>query len=297
MMLSVPFIAPGWDYGDTVYGLEPLTLPAPGSRWAFGDASDAVEGHRRHREHEEHRTAIKPAAEEDLEALFWFRWITGHHISFILWQFLANCLEGEDLDGTEPGVAAYVRGYSASLLYTGSCTRETYNAVIRPSMYRVHPGFSGTWAADYAAVRGLFRRRRIPSLGPDEQARVKREVELSHQVHMGLASRLVPSGRSLLQGAADSMIRKPQYCSALFDCYFITLRAPVPAQQVAAQLLRRCKAVVLDITANGLYPAVARYPEEFPEELRSAEVRNLEEHLIDIMMNVAGLATAQAESR
>ncbi|MEV0688513.1 hypothetical protein AB0I35_32135 [Nocardia sp. NPDC050378] len=288
-----------WSYGDSVYGLEPLVLPEPGSLPVYTEAADES-AHLTTKRGNHHRLTISPVTTEDLERLFWFRWITGHHISFILWQLIANRMAGvAEGDRSGPSIARWVRGYSASLLYTSSCTREIYNSLIRPSMYRVHPGFSGTWAPDYVPLRGLFRRGKLPPVAPNEQEQLLREIGLANQVHIGVASRLVPNGRSLLQNvaAAGSLSRQPQTWATFFDCYFITLRAQVPVQQVLTQLVRRCRAVVVDINANGLYPAAACYPEEFPDELRSTPVQALQKELFEIMVDIAGSAASHPSAQ
>lgn len=291
--------AGGWDFADFPYGLEPLTLPQPGNAWLTDGTGgdDLRECHLRLRG-ADLRTV--PATADDLERLFWFRWITGHHVSFILWRLLSGSLArlaagDPDAATTTRTVGEYVRAYSAMLLYTGSSTRQIYNETIRPSMYRLHSTFSGTWSADYPAVRALFRARRAPrgvTYGAED---LHREVRLSHQIHLGVASKLVVDGRSLLQHLVDHpAAHQPRMWAHLFDCYFLTVRAPVTGHDVLSQLLRRCKAVAMDLATNGLYPAVAEYPEPVPNELRAPEVRACEEELIDIVMRAAGLATGAA---
>src|SRR5213592_2957961 len=106
-----------WDVGDCPYGLEPLTLPpagvwhpssaqspppvpaTPGGVWLVGDyaAGDCP-----------------PSAAE----LFWFRWITGHQVSFILWRLIGQVLHDAGEGELDPGAAiaalrSYVHGYCA----------------------------------------------------------------------------------------------------------------------------------------------------------------------------------------
>lgn len=298
--LTVP-TAHGWDFGDYPYGLEPLTLPAPGNSWltdgtgagrlreSWLDLASATQ----------RRGALltTPAAEEDLERLFWFRWITGHHISFVIWRLLAGLLEKLETGRCDPqettaAVTEYVRAYSAMLLYTGSATRQVYNDTIRPSMYRLHNTFSGTWSADFQAVRSLFRGRRLPAGVAAGGDVLREEVRLGHQIHLGVASKLVVGGRSLLQQLVDSpAAQQPRVWSSVFDCYFLTLRAPVTEDEVLAQLLRRCKAVATDLVTNGLYPEVADYPESRPEELSTNAVLACEKEITDIVLRLGGLAT------
>jgi hypothetical protein len=295
--LALPSAA-AWDFGDFVYGLEPLTLPPPGNAWlSDGTAgADLIDCHLGLRSAD--LRTIPATTTDDLERLFWFRWIIGHHVSFIVWRLLAGALarlaEGDPDDATSTRtVIEYVRAYSAMLLYSGSSPRQTYNETIRPSMYRLHTTFSGTWSADYPAVRALFRARRVPrGVTTDGAEELLREVRLSHQIHLGVASRLVVDGRSLLQHLVDNpAAHQPRIWAALFDCYFLTVRAPVTGHEILSQLLRRCKAVATDLATNGLYPAVAEYPGPGPDELRTPEVLTCEKELTEIVLRVAGLAT------
>lgn len=300
-MSSVALALPSagdWDFGDYPYALEPLTLPYPRrpldvegpvdacTRQVYRAVLSTAGGH-----------VTEPATTDaELERLFWFRWFTGHHISFILWRLLADHLSrlatglGDQAERAR-AITTYVRGYSAMLLYTGSSTPAIYHRTIRPSMYRLHNTFSGTWSADFAPVRSLFRGRRVPPVVESEVENLMAEVRLSHRIHLGVASKLVVAGRSLLQDLVDSPgARQPRMWDSIFDCYFLTLRAPVTGRQVLAQLLRRCKAVTIDLTTNGLYPAVADYPDATPAELRSPDVAECEKQLTDIVVRTAGTA-------
>lgn len=290
----------GWDFGDFPYGLEPLTLPDAGHRWTRhrGDRSDldAVSRELVAAAHER-KLVTRPVPSDDLERLFWFRWIVGHHISFIIWRLLADAVAklstlNGDLAGAARSVTRYVRGYSAMLLYTGSCTQQIYNATIRPSMYRLHDTFSGTWSADYPAVRSIFRGRRMPPTAPDEVESLRHEIHLSRQIHLGVASKLVTNGRSLLQDLVDHpALQQPRIWTAVFDCYFLTVRAPASDHELAAQMLRRFKAVVADLATNGLRPPSAAYPEPIPDELLSPDVMACEREIVDILAEVVQLAT------
>jgi hypothetical protein len=300
---AVALALPGtreWDFGDFPYGLEPLTLPAPGNDWlsdgtASADLRDCFDGLAEAARAGELRT--EPATADDLERLFWFRWIIGHHISFVIWRCGAGGrgrLAAGDRDRWATIMAAieYVRAYSAMLLYTGSSTQRIYNATIRPSMYRLHSTFSGTWSADYPAVRSVFRARRVPKGVTVGGEALLREARLSHQIHLGVASKLVVDGRSLLQHLVDNpAAHQPRMWATVFDCYFLTARAPVTGHEVLSQLLRRCKAVVTDLATNGLYPAVADYDDFVPDELRTPDVLTCERELTDIVLRSAGLAT------
>jgi L-tyrosine peroxygenase len=291
----------GWDFGDFPYGLEPLTLPPPGTGW-LPDAAQELDLRNCYLSLLSADLRTDPVKADDLERLFWFRWITGHHVSFLLWRLLAGALAGlaaADPDGaaTTGRIIEYVRAYSAMLLYTGSSTRKIYNETIRPSMFRLHNTFSGTWSADYRAVRGLFRGRQLPtgiSYGADA---LQREVRLSNRVHADVAARLVADGRSLLQRQLEEnpAAPAPRAWTSVFDCYFLTVRASATGRDLLSQLLRRCKAVLMDLATNGLYPAVADYEEFVPDQLRAPDIESCERELADIVLRAVGLATGCLE--
>lgn len=250
--LSAPLPAPArWTFGGRPYGLEPLILPTAavpgedlqrlGLETADGTGPEALAP-----------TLLTGAAPtvpgsrvpDGDPRIPWFRWITGHQISFAVWRLLAQEIrtvartEGHRRAVAVDAVIAYVRGYCAMLLYTASCPREVYEALIRPSMFLAHPGFSGTWAADFAAVRPVFRSRQLSWLGRGPGAdEVRRTVAVSHLVHAGVAARLVPEGGSLLQEAPVGA-RRPALAEVLYDSYFLTTRMAYAEAQVVPQAAR-----------------------------------------------------------
>ncbi|WP_031068416.1 hypothetical protein [Streptomyces sp. NRRL WC-3742] len=288
----------GWDFSDYPYGLEPLIMPDP--------KEDLLDDER-HPEttratllllaqaHRGFGTTTPAVGREALEQLFWFRWMIGHHISFVLWRLIADALkrlppDQGDGEADSEALIQYVRAYSGMLLYTGSCTPEIYRATIRPSMFRLHSTFSGTWAPDFPPVRSLFRGRRVPPVQPSRAPELVAQIELCHRIHLGVASKLVESGRSLLQqSVAEKAAQGHRMWEGIFDCYFLTQRAPVGADAVLAQLLRRNKAVVIDLATNGLYPEPLP-EEELPRELRDADVLACEQDLVASLFRVSGLA-------
>ncbi|GLU49971.1 hypothetical protein Nans01_43220 [Nocardiopsis ansamitocini] len=296
--------APGpgdWDFSDYPYGLEPLTLPNPGVAVSIAPGSvygSAGDVRRLIAQGRSGFPATKPASADDLERLFWFRWIIGHHISFVIWRLLADALSQapEDEEGRKAlagTVATYVRAYCGMLLYTGSCTPSIYNATIRPSMYRLHSTFSGTWALDYPAVRSLFRGRKAPAVLGAQTGEVMREVGMSNQIHLGVSSKLVERGRSLLQQSIDAPdTHQPRRWGTVFDCYFLTVRAPVPPEQVLTQLMRRLKATAIDLATNGLYPEAGGDLGRLPEELTRPAVVECGRELTGILFDVAERAAA-----
>ncbi|MFJ8430193.1 hypothetical protein ACIQ9P_02700 [Kitasatospora sp. NPDC094019] len=282
-----------WDFGGFPYGLEPLILPAVGEPDGPADAVpawDYAESCRRLADLGE-RGLLTPEVEpcESQDELFWFRWLTGHQVCFVLWRLIAQLVDDLDqgrrpADEVLPQISHYVHGYSAMLLYTGSCPSDVYDVLIRPSMRLRHRAFSGAWAPDYWPIRDLFRRRRLPGAAEADTGELLDAIGLLHLVHDGVAARLVANGRSLLREAA---VRSPGHRAAglVYDSYFTTLRAPVARHEVVAQLLRRLVAIAQDVTANGLY--AAGDADERPTELQKPEVVKCENSLVDILLGVA----------
>lgn len=273
----------GWHFGGFPYGLEPLTLPYPGTGYQPDGrlpAPEFAETSRRIQTINEDGLAtgeVQPCLEQD--NLFWFRWITGHQVSFILWRMAAQLLEDVALHRRSagsvlPALIHYVDGYSAMLLYTGSCPRTHYHRMIRPSMQLRHPGFSGGWAPDYLPVRHLLRGR-LASLGQlplsDELCEA---VRLNQLVHEHVAEKLVPDGVSLLRQSGQAGRRQdPRLLNLLYDNYFLTWRAPVSQSDIIAQLLRRLVAIMQDVAVNGLAPAGEHPQEDSPDGVGGYERR------------------------
>jgi hypothetical protein len=115
-----------------------------------------------------------------------------------------------------------------------------------------HPGFDGSWAPDYQAVRGVL-------CGQGRLGHALAEQQwLNSVVRVGIAAKLVPSGRSLLkrfkQNGRPGVVDRPQ---AVFDSFFLTSRGPVSRDEVIGQLTRRVNEIGWDLATNGLYPAFA----------------------------------------
>ena len=286
-----------WDFGGFAYGLEPLVLPPAGTPDAVGGDPADGETAAGYAEVCERLRALaepgSPASEvapcDEQDELFWFRWITGHQVCFVVWRLIGQLFEDVDQGRREPAeivepVARYVDTYAAMLLYTGSCPPDLYTVLIRPSMRLQHRAFSGSWAPDYWPIRDLFRGRRLSPIWSADTGRLRDSLALLNLVHDGVAARLVANGKSLLREAA---IRGPSHRLAwiIFDNYFMTLRAPMPRHQVVTQLLRRLVAVVQDLAANGLYSPDDK--DERPTELQAAEVLACENSIADIMVATA----------
>src|SRR5579871_3075478 len=202
------------EFGDFPYDLEPLTLPMPSTEHKEFELKSPNQGMVRAFENSCRRLLIMSEMRSPLtqmeglhpgeprNRLFRFRWITGHQVSFIVWRLLAGSIaqlhQGRvSRNRVLEVMVHYVHGYCGMLLYTGSCSREIYEKLIRPSMFLHHPGFSGSWALDFAPVRELLRGR-VPAWAECQDAcELRRAVKLSQLIHNGVAAKLVPNGRSL----------------------------------------------------------------------------------------------------
>lgn len=270
----------GWDFGDYPYGLEPLVLPKPGARTPAGTPDPAGLAALRDRLAEPVVAATDGPglSAESLIPLYWFRWITGHQVAFILWRLVGRALDdvrsGRAAPAALHALSDYVRGYAIMLVYTSSCTRDVYERVIRLTMLLQHRWFSGLWAPDYEGVRNLLRGRvrRLAGGGPAE-ADLAAAVELCQAVHLGVAAKLVPNGRSFLQELSSAgRLRRARMQGEFYDNYFLTSRGDTTEAEVTGQLLRRLHAVSLDIANNGMYPVAPVGVEELPEELTRPDV-------------------------
>jgi hypothetical protein len=287
-----------WDFGGFPYGLEPLVLPPVADRGAPHGPPDALHaaGWRLVR-----AAADGPGPEGDVDdddartRLFWFRWVTGHQVTFAVWRLMGRLLD-DVAAGRVHGAAAsaplcaYVRVCSAMLLYSGSCPPAVYESTIRPAMWRWHRGFSGSWAPDYPVVRDVFRGRPAPGADAGE---LRAAVRVHALAHDGIAARLVPDGRSLLNQASlrglDSGLT-----ALLYDSFFVTSRAPVSRSDTVAQLLRRLVAIAGDLAANGVHPLADDDP--LPAELRRTDVSACADGLPDILVQTARAAGGEAQN-
>ncbi|QEV05008.1 L-tyrosine 3-hydroxylase [Streptomyces prasinus] len=281
-----------WEYGGHPYALEPLALPPlRPPRRTLDDPAPIMALSKRLRQLDSDDSGSslpRPRrGDAELDRLFWFRWVTGHQITFAIWQLLAGVVDEAntpeaDLERIAHDARPLVAGYTGMLLYTGSPTREIYEQVIRAPLARQHVSMSGAWARDYGPIRPLLRGR--VELGSGTQAKTLRsECLLVEQVHEGIALKLVPSGVSLMQenGARRGtwqMPRKALCC--LYDNVFLTHRMPVTYEAVVRQLIRRIHAVILDINTNGLDPLSGSGGREDPDQLSTHEVVERKQSLV-----------------
>ncbi|MEU9413700.1 hypothetical protein AB0E08_49580, partial [Streptomyces sp. NPDC048281] len=228
------------------------------------------------------------------DQLYWFRWMIGHQTTFIFWQLLERTfVQAIATDSPAAREEKYrhaanlVRGYSAMLLYCGSCTREDYHRLIRPSMARHHPGFSGAWARDYRGIRSLLRGS-AAARQTAADADLARACSLNNQIHQGIAQKLVPDAPSLLQetiGNGGPLNRGMLHY--VFDTFFMTLRASLPPGAVLLQMLRRFRAIRLDVDTNGLNPPFASSDYECPDFLTSPEIIEIADTIPDLLDSIA----------
>ncbi|MEQ4724233.1 hypothetical protein [Nonomuraea sp. B19D2] len=250
-----------WDYGDFPYGLEPLIMPVLGQTAAPGPQPPGL---RAVYDVERARAALELpsraaglALPDTTDVLYWFRWITGHQVTMLLWHLMgalvaAAAKEDEADDQALTDLESYTNGYTAMLQYSGSCPPEIYQSLIRPRMYLQHRCFSGLWAADFAPLRRLLRGHAMPWMTGPGGTRLVEAVAVNRSAHEAVAVRLVHGGRSLLQqSSVDTSVRPTPRTSLIFDTFFMTARAPIGRDAVVAQLLHRVRAVALDLAANG----------------------------------------------
>lgn len=240
--------------------LRPLFLPDPGRPFdpAGGEEPDDATAATRAGDVPDYN--IFGTHPVDAERVFWYRWITGHQVSFALWRAMHEIVGNTpDAMPSRPGLdalAACVDAYTAMLLYSSTVPRAHYHSHIRRRMALQHPAISGTWAPDYRPVRRLFRGK-LPWQGEPSCEPLGTAVARNTAAHDYIAAHLVPDGRSLLQQAigtpAMAVSREKE---ELYDNLFLTLRRPVSRGRFLGQLRERVAEVGADLAYNGLYPNV-----------------------------------------
>ncbi|WP_416968174.1 hypothetical protein [Streptomyces sp. 4F14] len=195
-------------------------------------------------------------APRDLDELARYRWLVGHRAAFAVWHLQTHALRSL-ADSSAPSPLAVEHTaflydvYCALLRHTGSCSARRYAATVRADMTACHPAFSGEWARDHAPVPELLRavraRHPAPAVAP-----LTRAARRSHRVHMEVAERLVPGGRSLLQesGRCPGGTATPVELG-LHDAFFGVVRHPVCERFFAAQLLRLVTRILCDPLPGG----------------------------------------------
>lgn len=227
----------------------------------------------------------------DVAPLFWYRWITGHQISFVLWRAIADVLVRHADDAPEPDeldlLTTCVDAYSAMLLYSSTVPREHYHAHTRVRMALQHPSFSGAWAPDYRPTRRLFRGR-LP--WQRDCAALDEAIARNRRMHDHVADHLVPDGRSLLQasaGSATAAVSREK--EDLYDNFFLTIRRPVSRSEVLAQLSSRVMDVTADLARHGLYPDVGGT--HFPVLVGPSDATPIALEVVAILRRVTLLAS------
>lgn len=232
-------------YGDYSYGLEPLVLPDPGEPWLQA-------GERRFQFGSvPYRPVAHDIADVPSTARSWFRWITGHQLSFLIWRFIAIGCDSRYVASVDcRAVAQLVAGYSASLAYTSSLSAGEYAGTVRPAMERTHRAFTGSWAPDYRPVRDLMHspRRTAATLGAGAEELVIR-IRECNDVHREVANRLVPTGVSLFQGSGMTSVDAKTHVDkdVIYDAFFLVARRPVSLASALEQFERRVHAVIADL--------------------------------------------------
>ncbi|MET9465460.1 hypothetical protein ABZY44_11710 [Streptomyces sp. NPDC006544] len=143
------------------------------------------------------------------------RWIQGHQLFFALTQATVVALRhalrapspADSAHGLE-SAAHFLRASASALRITASFGAQDYHDSVRPSMAppQAPQGFSGLWSADHRVLVqslrewGLAAPTRPSTLRPAHRRLVEVLTDV-HHAHMGVCSRFVGSGPSLLRGA------------------------------------------------------------------------------------------------
>ena len=199
----------------------------------------------------------------------WSRWITGHQACLACWRLagmnlLALRRGTPDVDGLVRDTELLFRTSAAMVRYAGSCTSDVYASVVRPSMVRCHPGFTGRWSLDYAPLPELIHTAGERGAIGKGHAEVLRAAFATYtRVHARVARRLVPGGGSLLREhrGRDALAVDHAAGAELFDAFFLVERGPATVGYVRAALRRRLGRIAADLRADqapGLTQAATR---------------------------------------
>jgi len=271
----------------------PRTLRLPPTGHGYGEDDGAPSAV--HALGQEKYELFGPACADGF-TLFWYRWVTGHQISFLLWRLVGDALERSShrapTHREREAMAACVDGYSTMLLYSATVPRELYHTHIRERMALQHPAFSGAWAPDYRPLRPFFRAR-FPWQRDPSCAALREAIELNHVMHARIADHLVPDGQSLLQkhsGRAGVSQEKED----LFDDFFMTVRRPVGRSALTDQLNSRIAGITADLDSNGLYPLVDGEHHTLAPEPSDDELERLSTSVL-VFAHRAAQLSAEAE--
>ncbi|MET7301362.1 hypothetical protein [Embleya sp. NPDC005575] len=172
-------------------------------------------------------TSGTDSAEPPTDATVRERWVQGHRLFFALTQAtvvaLRHALHAPSPDGSALGLesaAHFLRACAAALRVTASFGVDDYHEIVRPSMAPPHvarAGFSGLWSADHRIlVRdlrkwGLVAPAKSSSLRPAHRHLVEVLTDV-HHAHVGVCSRFVGSGPSLLRGEEPGVQALERLC-------------------------------------------------------------------------------------
>ena len=200
--------------------------------------------------------------------LYWFRWVSGHQTSFLIWTFLLLHIKQYQagacsMASLEKTASALFKLYSGILVYTASTSIDVYQQIIRPFMMTYHPGFSGSWACDYARLKETMRQSLMREGG---SGKLSRAYMATNQIHGKIGKRLVghsPSLNKLAKQAKASQTHantSAQHVATpapdadlafIFDAFFLVQRSPVGYADLLNQLVSRLSAILDDYHQHG----------------------------------------------
>ncbi|GHH31680.1 hypothetical protein [Lentzea cavernae] len=239
--MSAPACSPPW--GHTWVDLPVLRLPMPGA-----DLIPCADGC--------FQTPIVIRTPEDSVDHAVHRWFLGHHGAFLVWKFLSDSLDRLIREPDSQLVRLTALGYDAysvMLAYSGSCSRQVYEDVIRPMMMTFDPAFSGRWARDYEPLPGLLRRARA-ALGPAAAQPLSSASKANLVAHIEVMRKLVPDGPSLLRESGRARETTCDAERARFDEFFLVSRENVCVSRYRAHRAAILSAIGHDLAKHPLEP-------------------------------------------
>ena len=196
------------------------------------------------------------------EILYWYRWVMGHHISFIGWllisKYLYECTnENCDID-KDIKIERCKKLFSllnCMYIYTASVTNDTYEMVIRKFMKLYCDGFSATWAHDYREFKKIIKKFSKNSYCSLYSEDIKHLYNDGILIHIAIANKLVNKGKSLLKDLNfkyEELTIKNN--SEIYDNFFLVKRVKsISEKHLICDLNRRLVAIQGDLKVNDLF--------------------------------------------
>ena len=205
--------------------------------------------------------------ETDDERLFWFRWIIGHHVSFICWVLInkylndninLNKLNDNKIKLNSDRCLLLLQLLNCMYIYSSTVLEEVYNVTTRKFMNLYCNGFSGTWAKDYATLKNTISKYCKLEEKKTYNQNIKALFNESKIVHFAIANKLVKDRKSLLYklNQSNPLTTVIKDSHKIYDFFFIVERDNhVTEENLIVSLKERLSIIKSDVEYNALFHA------------------------------------------